>query len=275
MYTSADLQRHIGKFYGKYSGEVMSNEDEEKRGRLLLCVPSIFGTAEANRVWARPCLPFGHFFIPDVGARVWVEFEAGDPRYPIWVGTWYLAGAVPPEAAVKPPVQRVVHTPSGHIVQFGDEQDDEKIIIRHKTNAFVSIDKDGSVLIANANGSLVHLNAADGRLMIVEEHQNVVVLNEEGVKVVNGDGTTLELKGGKARVIATESAQVEAPSVVVKAGSINLGDNPTQPAILGQLFAALFDAHTHPTAMGPSGPPVPLLSPSPALSQRVKIAGPP
>ena len=62
---------------------------------------------------ARPCFTSGHFFVPPAGAGVWVEFEAGDPGYPLWVGTWYPPEDVPPEAAAGH-AHRVVHSPSGH-----------------------------------------------------------------------------------------------------------------------------------------------------------------
>ncbi len=28
----------------------------------------------------------GAFFVPEIGANVWIEFEQGDPDYPIWTG---------------------------------------------------------------------------------------------------------------------------------------------------------------------------------------------
>src|SRR5438128_10738827 len=104
MWMDPDLQRHSGRYYGKYSGEVTKNEDDDKLGRIIVKVPSIFG--KDTEVQARPCLPYGHFFIPAVGTMVWIEFEAGDIRFPIWVGTWYPTGKVPQQAAIKPPDNR-------------------------------------------------------------------------------------------------------------------------------------------------------------------------
>src|SRR6476469_609363 len=101
MLTQPNLQRHSGKFYGKYSGEVTDNSDSDKVGKVKVKVPTIFGTDP--EVVARPCLPFGHFFIPAVGAKVWVEFEGGDINYPIWVGTWYPKDSAPKTAAISPP----------------------------------------------------------------------------------------------------------------------------------------------------------------------------
>ena len=111
-----DLQRHVGKFYGKYSGVVVDNADPEQRGHLRVRVDSVFGAATV--VKARPCFAAGHFFVPDVQARVWVEFEAGDSRYPIWVGTWYPTNGAPPEARHDSPSHRVVHTPSGYAIRY-------------------------------------------------------------------------------------------------------------------------------------------------------------
>ena len=44
----------------------------------------------------------GFFLVPPVGANVWVEFEAGDPDYPIWTGCFWGPGEVPAPAAAVP-----------------------------------------------------------------------------------------------------------------------------------------------------------------------------
>lgn len=77
--------------FGKYRGTVHGNEDPTGRGRLEVVVPAVMGS---QPVWAMPCVPFagpnvGLFALPPVGAGVWVEFEAGDPSYPIWTGCFW------------------------------------------------------------------------------------------------------------------------------------------------------------------------------------------
>jgi hypothetical protein len=52
-----------------------------------------------------PCAPYagsgvGFFAIPPVGANVWVEFEAGNPDYPIWSGCFWGAGEAPAQPAI-------------------------------------------------------------------------------------------------------------------------------------------------------------------------------
>jgi len=61
-------------------------------------VPAVYDCEESG--WALPCSPYGgkgvgFFFIPSVGSNVWMEFENGDPDYPIWVGCFWDEGESP------------------------------------------------------------------------------------------------------------------------------------------------------------------------------------
>jgi Type VI secretion system/phage-baseplate injector OB domain len=100
-----------GKFWGKYRGTVVNNIDPEQRGRLNVMVPDVFSLVPST--WAEPCTPLagptgppmGVYLVPPIGAGVWVEFEQGDPDYPIWVGCrWGAASDVPPLAHAGLPV---------------------------------------------------------------------------------------------------------------------------------------------------------------------------
>lgn len=85
------IERQASKYFGKYRGSVIDNEDPLTRGRMKIRVPQVLGEAE---VWALPCVPYagpdeGLYTIPPNGAAVWIEFEAGDPSYPIWTGCFW------------------------------------------------------------------------------------------------------------------------------------------------------------------------------------------
>jgi uncharacterized protein involved in type VI secretion and phage assembly len=91
------------KYYGKYRGAVINNVDPLQIGRLLVQVPDIEGLIPSS--WAMPCFPIsgkqmGAYMIPQIGAGVWVEFEQGDPDYPIWSGCWYGSVAEVPTLAL-------------------------------------------------------------------------------------------------------------------------------------------------------------------------------
>jgi hypothetical protein len=92
-----------GRFFGKYRGEVTNALDPLGLGRVQVACPAVLG--DARNVWAMPCAPFagpgvGFFAIPPVGAKVWVEFEGGDPDYPIWSGCFWGLGEAPATPAV-------------------------------------------------------------------------------------------------------------------------------------------------------------------------------
>jgi uncharacterized protein involved in type VI secretion and phage assembly len=91
------------RFYGKYRGVVKDNKDPNGLGRIKATVLDVFGDKESG--WALPALPYagrgvGLFLIPPTNALVWIEFEHGDPDYPIWTGCFWAQGELPATPAV-------------------------------------------------------------------------------------------------------------------------------------------------------------------------------
>ena len=98
-------------FFGKYRGEVENPLDPQGLGRVQVSVPGVLGSSKL--AWAMPCLPgagpgVGLFVIPPKGAKVWVEFERGDPDYPIWSGGYWGMGETPAAMGPTQPVTRVL-----------------------------------------------------------------------------------------------------------------------------------------------------------------------
>lgn len=93
---------YFRKYYAVYKGIVVSNEDPEFRGRLKLRVPSVWGNG-LHEYWAPSRgMPSGNktglWLMPLPGDVVWVTFEQGDPRLPVWeYGPWSKA-KVPADA---------------------------------------------------------------------------------------------------------------------------------------------------------------------------------
>jgi uncharacterized protein involved in type VI secretion and phage assembly len=96
------LESATRRYYGKYRGVVADNKDTTSRGRLQVKVPAVLGDTP---VWALPCVPYagdsvGFFAMPEPETGVWVEFEAGDLNYPIWVGCFWADGQIDAADAV-------------------------------------------------------------------------------------------------------------------------------------------------------------------------------
>jgi uncharacterized protein involved in type VI secretion and phage assembly len=111
-------------FYGKYRGSVTDINDPLLMGRIRAMVPDVFGDLDSG--WAMPCAPFGgsgvgFFALPAVGAGVWIEFEHGDPDYPIWAGCWWGSPAEMPPILLAPPYKKLmIVTEGGNSILLDD-----------------------------------------------------------------------------------------------------------------------------------------------------------
>lgn len=153
-----------GRFFGKYRAVVTDVDDPMKLGRLRARVPDVTGDQESG--WALPCVPFagegmGFFALPKKGAGVWIEFEHGDPDYPIWVGCWWGTSSELPTETMQQPDKRVVlKTAAGHSIVVDDS------------------DGNGSIALQTSGGQKI-------------------VLSQNGIEIDDGNGGKLQVSGGR------------------------------------------------------------------------------
>jgi hypothetical protein len=277
-------------YFGKYTGEVLSHDEDlpnenALRGEIRVKVPGILeeddtGAARPMQVTAKPCFLPGFFYIPEVGQKVWVEFVAGDIDYPIWTGMWYPDDQSPGTIKADRPTrfQKVIRAASGHVVQLDDTAGAEAITILHKGGATFTIDKDGSVLMSSQKNAFLFMNAKAEETTLADSSGAFLTLKSDGAVVSAKDGTIVQVKDGVVQILASKTVTLSAQDIVLKGGTVSLGDGALQPAIVGNDFMTIFLAHTHATAMGPSGgvlPVPPLLGQPPlgmGLSNSVKVA---
>jgi uncharacterized protein involved in type VI secretion and phage assembly len=86
--------------------------------------------------------------------------------------------------------------------------------------------------------------AAPGRSVLRTRAGHRIVFDDDGEVVVLAHGDD-----------ETEIRLTREGEVHVKAGKIKLGASAGQSLVLGDDFKDLFNQHTHPTGVGPSGPP--------------------
>jgi uncharacterized protein involved in type VI secretion and phage assembly len=151
------------RFYGKYRATVVSNVDPDQRGRLLVEVSDVQALVTSS--WALPCMPFtgsqmGAYLVPPIGAGVWVEFEQGDPNYPIWVGGfWGGTSEVPSDAkSAVPPLQNVVFaTQGGATFMLSDTPGPTGgIVLKLSSGATLTIN-DVGITLSNGKGAKIEL----------------------------------------------------------------------------------------------------------------------
>lgn len=156
------------QFWGKYRGTVINNVDPELRGRLQINIPDVLNVVPST--WAEPCTPLagptgpgmGVYMVPPIGAGVWVEFERGDPNYPIWVGCrWGSPSDIPPLAHAGIPASPniVIQTLGQHSLVISD------------------------------------LPGPTGGLMLKSAAGASIIVNDTGIYIQNGRGASLIMTG--------------------------------------------------------------------------------
>lgn len=153
-------------YYGKYRGTVFNNVDPEQRGRLMLMIPEVLGSIPSS--WAEPCVPLagptgppmGVYLVPPIGAGVWVEFEHGDPDYPIWTGCrWGAQSDVPTMALAGNPADPniVIQSLLQHMILVSDMPPSPAtggIILKSTTGAMIVVNDTG-IYISNGKGATI------------------------------------------------------------------------------------------------------------------------
>ena len=150
------------RFYGKYRGVCLQNVDPLQQGRIQVGVPAVSGLIPTS--WAMPCFPVsgiqnGVFTVPPIGAGVWVEFEQGDPDYPIWVGGYYSPADVPAAARLVPPGLSgfTFQTTLQNSITISDTPGPTGgILIKTTTGAMISV-SDVGITISNGKGATIAL----------------------------------------------------------------------------------------------------------------------
>jgi Type VI secretion system/phage-baseplate injector OB domain len=157
------------RYYGKYRGLVIDNLDPLQTGRVLVQVPAIAG--ELPSTWAMPCVPAagiqaGLFIVPPIGSQVWIDYEQGDPDYPVWTGGFWGTVAEVPVFATVPPA-----------IPPGD-------------NIVIQTTGQNMILLSDAAPTPV-----TGGIILKSTSGAMLVVNDTGIYISNGQGATITLIG--------------------------------------------------------------------------------
>ena len=151
------------KYFGKYRATVLDNIDPQSQGRIMVQVPALSNIIPSS--WALPCLPFagtvsGFYVVPAIDSAVWVEFEGGDIRKPVWVGCFWAEGEIPALALAAPPAvqQLVIQTTEGNTLLVSDVPGPTGgILLQTSAGAFISI-SDTGIILDNGQGATIAMN---------------------------------------------------------------------------------------------------------------------
>jgi uncharacterized protein involved in type VI secretion and phage assembly len=150
-----------GTYFGIYRGTVVNNIDPMQIGRIMCIVPDVGGITPST--WAMPAVPIagkqmGTFMVPQIGAGVWLQFEAGDPDRPVWTGGWWgIAAEVPALALAGVPGDPniVFQTTLQHTIMLSDLPGPTGGIMLKSTTGATIIVNDTGIYIQNGKGASI------------------------------------------------------------------------------------------------------------------------
>ncbi len=183
-------------FYGKYRGTVKDNQDPLMLGRVQVDVPAVYGSSTSG--WALPCMPFGgsemgFSALPAVGALVWVEFEGGDPRKPIWSGCFWGSADDVPQTLLSPPYKKVLlQTEGGHSIVLDDSQGSGGITITTASGEKLTMTQQG-VTLETSGGAKLSLTSQE--ISLKDSAGNGLSIASQGVTLQTAAGASVELQG--------------------------------------------------------------------------------
>jgi hypothetical protein len=173
------------KYYGIYRGTVLNNIDPLQLGRVTVTVTDVGGITPST--WVTPAVPLagklmGTYMVPQIGAGVWIQFEAGDPDRPVWTGGWWgIAAEVPTAALAPPPIppgQNIVfQTGLQHLMMISDAP---PLPMMAPVPA-PSPPGSGGIILRSPSGAMI-------------------VVNDTGIYINNGKGASIEMVGPSVMV---------------------------------------------------------------------------
>lgn len=225
-----------------YPAVVTFNKDPKKQGAIRVACVGLLGDDDVEvPVDVLPVHTWGWFYVPDIGELVEIECVEGSSE---------------DEQHGQASIDNLdLKWRSARY--YGNEEGDVPTPINP---AFTSKNYGKRRGFATPAGHVFMFDDTEGQ-------EEITLSWKDGSAFVTLDakGTiTLQNKAGATFVMNTTSDKI-----VVTAGTIELNGGE-QAAVLGDLFKAYFDTHTHPTPTGPSGPPIMPMPPT-TLSEIVKL----
>ena len=232
-----ETRNGMPRFRGKFRGVVTDNKDPLFLARLKIQCPAVPFDELPN--WAMPCTPYagpgvGMYFMPPIGANVWVEFEDGDPNYPIWVGGyWDVKADVPlklKDQTDPDPIIKVLKT-AEFTLTLDDTKDTGSLLLNCSKNAVtneidLACNKDGVKLVVFDSGgtakATVTMNADKG-ITIDYPNANITLTADDMKLTVSSSIQTLVDKKVTIDTADTEvtgNVQIDKDLVVKGKGTI-------------------------------------------------------
>lgn len=213
-------------------GIVSDNNDPEMRGRVRVRCGTLVPDDTEWPEWVEPLFPYlsssdqnktdgGFFFIPDIGVVVELELEVTSARDEVpgqssidapdirWRACVWAHGTdvLPDDFLANYPFRRGIKTSLGHMLLFDDTEDSPLVrLLQHNEDgeSFLDFDENGSALLLTSLGMMLYLNQDAGELTLMDNNQNALIMNEDGLYLATADSDMFTMGGGKVQTMTGE-----------------------------------------------------------------------
>lgn len=215
---------YFGRYYSTYRAVVVDNKDTEFMGRIKVRIDE-FGKDDYP-YWVRPkfCLMSknrGLYVIPDIGDYVWISFQNGDLRFPIYEGNNNVdVYEVPGEMKTNYPNRRGIKTKSGHIVFLDDTTGKETILVRHKDNSYFMFDSDGGIIFGTEGGNYVYIDK-DKNIQIRNADGGGIYIGDGKISIINKDGNIVDVSDAGINLMTGKQISVFGNAILLGIGANN------------------------------------------------------
>lgn len=256
------IEAALDRWYGTYRGVVLDTKDPLGLGRILVKVPVVAGD-DRLPLWAYPKTAHagkgvGMFWPPYVGDSACVEFENGDPKFPVYSGGWF--GEIKSESEVptefqpekkKEPTVRGFKTKKGQMLMFEEKDGEESVMLVWSNGdklATVAFDSNGSISMVAPSGRRFQLDEENEQLFYSDAKEGTSVNSftidlKDGFKLVSSDSkqAILTMTPDGEFTFMGESVTLNASAIGLEGKSVSIGGTfAMSQMVLGtELVAAL------------------------------------
>lgn len=245
-------------FNGVYRARVDYNQDPLKIGRVKIRIPKVNGVDEVSGSsmnslsWATPCFSsagynYGSYIVPEVGEYVFVAFEGGDSRKPVYLGSSYGTGSTnpkpyvsidgsdeqswqgeagkveTPEEADGDPWYKIIYkTHEGHIIYMTDKKDKKELMIKDSEGQYLHFDN-------STDKIKIEMKDSEGQYLLFDNGEEIKI------ELVDKDEQTIRMKDKKLEVIGKDELDINCGNVDInlkKDGKLTISTGGTTIDIL-------------------------------------------
>lgn len=204
-----------------YTGLIISVNDPLKVGRVQIKVDGIH-----DEIFNTEALPWAMVMLPSTSpahegvgtsptwlipmSQVVVIFLDDDYQQPLVLGVVSGAEDIHPLAVEKYPFNKVINTPSGHLIEIDDSPSDSRLFVKHKSGSYLLIDNQGDVEVWSKG--TVRLVSDKDTEMLVQGDLRVDVQNNASISVKNRASISV---GDSADIKVTNDVSLMCPSITM------------------------------------------------------------